>query len=62
MKYSDELTRTMDFLSKDPRTIFLGQAVEYPGTAMSGTLKNIPKNIVIFLIMYMDLDKLFVLG
>ncbi len=34
----------MDFLSKDPRTIFLGQAVEYPGTAMSGTLKNIPKN------------------
>ena len=44
MKYSDELTRTMDFLSKDPRTIFLGQAVEYPGTAMSGTLKNIPKN------------------
>ncbi len=44
MKYSDELTRAMDFLSKDPRTIFLGQAVEYPGTAMSGTLKNIPKN------------------
>ena len=44
MKYSDELTGAMDFLSKDPRTIFLGQAVEYPGTAMSGTLKNIPKN------------------
>ena len=44
MKYSDELTRAMDFLSKDPRTIFLGQAVEYPGTAMSGTLKNIPKD------------------
>ena len=44
MKYSNELTRAMDFLSKDPRTIFLGQAVEYPGTAMSGTLKNIPKN------------------
>ena len=44
MKYRDELTRAMDFLSKDPRTIFLGQAVEYPGTAMSETLKNIPQN------------------
>ena len=44
MKYADELTKTMDFLSKDPRTIFLGQAVEYPGTAMTGTLKNVPKN------------------
>ena len=44
MKYADELTKAMDFLAKDPRTIFLGQAVEYPGTAMTGTLKNIPKN------------------
>ena len=44
MKYADELTKAMDFLAKDPRTIFLGQAVEYPGNAMTGTLKNIPKN------------------
>ena len=44
MKYSDELTKAMDFLAKDSRTIFLGQAVEYPGTAMTNTLKNIPKN------------------
>jgi len=44
MKYSDELTKAMDFLAKDSRTIFLGQAVEYPGTAMTGTLKNVPKN------------------
>ena len=44
MKYADELTKAMDFLAKDSRTIFLGQAVEYPGTAMTGTLKNIPKN------------------
>ena len=33
MKYSEELTKAMDFLGKDPRTLFLGQAVEYPGTA-----------------------------
>ena len=44
MKYSDELTKAMGFLAKDSRTIFLGQAVEYPGTAMTGTLKNVPKN------------------
>ena len=41
MKYADELTRSMDFLAKDSKVIFLGQAVEYPGTAMTNTLKNI---------------------
>ncbi len=29
-------------LSDDPKTIFMGQAVEYPGTAMYGTLKDVP--------------------
>ena len=43
MKYLDELTKSMDLLSSDPRTIFIGQAVEYPGTAMTNTLKNVPK-------------------
>ena len=47
MKYADELTKAMDFLAKDPKTIFLGQAVEYPGTAMTNTLKNVPKNKLI---------------
>ena len=36
-----ELTKAMDFLAKDSRTIFIGQAVEVPGTAMSNTLKEI---------------------
>ena len=44
MKYSTELTKSMDLLAKDSRTIFLGQAVEYPGTAMTNTLINVPKN------------------
>ena len=43
MKYAHELTKAMDFLAENPQTIFLGQAVEYPGTVMSATLKNIPK-------------------
>lgn len=40
--YAGELTAAMDLLAADPRTIFLGQAVAYPGTAQSGTLKNVP--------------------
>jgi len=42
MKYSQELTKSMDYLAKDQRTIFIGQAVSYPGTSMTNTLKNIP--------------------
>ena len=33
----------MDFLAKDKRIIFLGQAVAYPGTGMTNTLKNVSK-------------------
>lgn len=44
MKYFDELTKSMTFLSKDPRTVFIGQAIEYPGTAMFNTLKNVKKS------------------
>ena len=43
MKYFDELKRSMGFLAQDPRTLFLGQAVEVPGTAMSNTLKDVPR-------------------
>tara|TARA_B100000686_G_C16655615_1_gene897995 strand:+ start:484 stop:1020 length:537 start_codon:yes stop_codon:yes gene_type:complete len=43
MKYFNELVRSMDYLNKNKRTLFLGQAVEYPGTAMTNTLKNIPR-------------------
>lgn len=43
MKYYDELSRAMEFLAQDERTYFLGQAVAYPGTAMTTTLKNVPK-------------------
>ena len=42
MKYADELTKAMDFLAKDPKTIFLGQAVEYP-EQLCQILKNVPK-------------------
>ena len=41
MKYFDELKRTMEWLGSKDNTIFIGQAVEVPGTAMFNTLKNI---------------------
>ena len=34
----------MEFLDKSKKTLFIGQAVEVPGTAMSNTLKNVKKN------------------
>ena len=40
-KYFDELKRSMDFLGSQSDTMFLGQAVEYKGTAMTNTLKDV---------------------
>ena len=34
----------MDWLSEKPNTLFLGQAVEYNGTAITNTLKDIDKS------------------
>ena len=42
-KYFDELERTMQWLGQQPDTMFLGQAVEYKGTAMTNTLVNVPR-------------------
>ena len=47
MKYFTELKRSMEYLASNPKTVFLGQAVEVPGTAMSNTLKDIQKNKLI---------------
>jgi pyruvate/2-oxoglutarate/acetoin dehydrogenase E1 component len=44
MKYFDELKRSMDWLNEKSDTLFLGQAVEYAGTAMTNTLKDVNKN------------------
>jgi pyruvate/2-oxoglutarate/acetoin dehydrogenase E1 component len=41
--YQQELTRAMTYLGQDKRTIFLGQAVAFPGTAMTGTLIDVSK-------------------
>ena len=47
MKYFEELKKSMNYLAKNERTIFLGQAVKVPGTAMSNTFKEIKPNKLI---------------
>ena len=44
MKYFDELKRAMNWLAEKDDTIFLGQAVEYPGTAMTNTISDVDKS------------------
>ena len=46
-KYFDALVNSMNSLASDPRTIFLGQAVAEPGTAMRNTLMEIDSNKLI---------------
>jgi pyruvate/2-oxoglutarate/acetoin dehydrogenase E1 component len=41
MKYFDELKRSMEWLGGQNDTIFIGQAVEYAGTGMTNTLKDV---------------------
>ena len=41
MKYFEEMKRSMNYLAKNKKTIFIGQAVAVPGTTMSNTLNEI---------------------
>ena len=41
--YFEELKRAMSWLGEKPDTLFLGQAVKYPGTGMTNTLGNVSK-------------------
>ena len=47
MKYFEEFKKSMNYLAKNERTIFLGQAVKVPGTSMSNTFKEINPNKLI---------------
>lgn len=47
MRYFEELKKSMEYIAKSKKTVFLGQAVAVPGTAMSNTLKNIDKKKLI---------------
>ena len=62
MKYFDELKRSMDFLARDPRTVFIGQAVAVAGTAMTNTLKDVPEVKLIELPVFEEMQMGMTLG
>ena len=41
IRYKEELIRSMDFLAKNKKTIFIGQSVQFSGNAIFNTLNNI---------------------
>jgi pyruvate/2-oxoglutarate/acetoin dehydrogenase E1 component len=47
MKYFDELKRSMTWLGSQEDTLFLGQAVEYEGTAMTNTLTEVDRSLLL---------------
>lgn len=42
MTYFDTCCRAMAWLAQQPDSIFVGQAIRYPGTAMFNTLRDVP--------------------
>jgi pyruvate/2-oxoglutarate/acetoin dehydrogenase E1 component len=42
MTYRDELTKAMTWLGEQRRTVFLGQAIQYPGTGMTSSFGGVP--------------------
>ena len=62
MKYFNELKKSMNYLGNKKDTIFIGQAVEVSGTAMSNTLKDIKKNKLLELPVAEDMQMGMTLG
>jgi len=54
--YQLELKRSMNYLAQNSKVVFLGQAVSFPGTAMSTTLADISKEKLIELPVEEDLQ------
>ena len=54
MSYRSELIRSMKYLSKNNKVIFLGQSVNYSGNAIYNTLKDISPNKKIELPVFED--------
>ena len=44
MKYYEEIRKAMTLLADHPKSMFIGQAVRYPGTGLYDSLVHIPDN------------------
>ena len=47
--YVKEISRSMKMLSKNKKTIFIGQSVKYSGSSIYVSLKNVPNQKKIFI-------------
>jgi pyruvate/2-oxoglutarate/acetoin dehydrogenase E1 component len=62
MTYFDKLKEAAEELAKDQKVIFVGQAVAYPGTAVTKQLKDIPKEQLLELPVAEDFQAGFCIG
>jgi len=62
LKYFEELKAAMKMLSKDSHVMFIGQAVEYAGTAMTNTLKDVSREQLVELPVFEDTQMGITLG
>ena len=62
LRYKNEIIRSMEWLGKKQDTIFLGQAVSYSGNAMYNTTKTIPKDKLVELPVFEDVQMGMSLG
>ena len=62
MDYKEEIQKGMDLLAAEPNSIFIGQAVEYKGTALTHQVKNYPKNKLLEMPVAEDMQAGFALG
>jgi pyruvate/2-oxoglutarate/acetoin dehydrogenase E1 component len=44
MKYFNELQKAMSLLAEHPKTLFIGQAVEYEGTGLYDSMNHLPQS------------------
>lgn len=62
MSYKVEVQRGMDLLAAEPNSIFIGQAVEYKGTALTHQIKDYPKSKLLEMPVAEELQAGFALG
>lgn len=44
LRYADEVSKAMEYLAQNEKTLFLGQSVAYPGNVIYKTLAHLPPN------------------
>ena len=62
MNYKEEVQKGMDLLAEQSNSIFIGQAVEYKGTAITHQVKNFPSNKLLELPVAEEMQAGFALG